>query len=99
MSPGLPDIAFGPFLGAARLSRISLAAKRPSARSKDAVAANWESTMDRTLFTNVTILDCTGAAPFAGEVLVEGNRIKQLGKGGKALPKQGARVVDGGGAT
>ncbi len=26
--------------------------------------------MDRTLFTNVTILDCTGAAPYAGEALV-----------------------------
>jgi len=55
--------------------------------------------MDRTLFTNVTVLDCTGAAPYAGEVLVEGNRIKQIGKTGKALAKQGARIVDGGGAT
>ena len=55
--------------------------------------------MDRTLFTNVSILDCTGAAPYPGEVLVEGNRIKQVGKTGKALAKQGARVVDGGGAT
>jgi imidazolonepropionase-like amidohydrolase len=55
--------------------------------------------MDRTLFTNVTILDCTGAKPFAGEVLVEGNRIKQVGKSGKPLPRQGARIVDGSGAT
>jgi len=55
--------------------------------------------MDRTLFTNVTVLDCTGAQPYAGEVLVEGNRIKQVGKSGKGLPRQGARVVDGGGAT
>ena len=53
--------------------------------------------MDRTLFTNVTVLDCTGAQPYAGEVLIEGNRIKQLGKSGKALPRQGARIVDGGG--
>ena len=55
--------------------------------------------MDRTLFTNVTVLDCTGAQPYAGEVLVEGNRIKQVGKSGKELPRQGARVVDGGSAT
>jgi Imidazolonepropionase and related amidohydrolases len=55
--------------------------------------------MDRTLFTNVTVLDCTGAQPYAGEVLIEGNRIKQLAKAAKPLPRQGARVVDGGGAT
>ena len=28
--------------------------------------------MTRILFTNVNILDCTGAQPFAGEVLIEG---------------------------
>src|SRR5215468_2333911 len=55
--------------------------------------------MDRTLFTNVSVLDCTGAQPFAGEVLVEGNRIKQVGKSGKGLTRDDARVVDGGGAT
>jgi imidazolonepropionase-like amidohydrolase len=55
--------------------------------------------MDRTLFTNVTVLDCTGAPPYAGEVLIEGNRIKQVAKSGKGLARQGARLVDGGGAT
>ena len=61
--------------------------------------------MARTLFTNVSILDCSGANPYAGEVLVEGNRIKQVAKakaGGKeksGLSRDGARVVDGGGAT
>jgi hypothetical protein len=30
----------------------------------------------RTLFRNVNILDCTGAPPFAGSALIEGNRIK-----------------------
>ena len=39
--------------------------------------------MGRTLFTDVNILDCTGAQPYAGEVLVEGNRIKQIAKAGK----------------
>jgi len=61
--------------------------------------------MARTLFTNVSILDCTGANPYAGEVLVEGNRIKQVAKakpGGRdksGIAREGARVVDGGGAT
>ncbi len=31
--------------------------------------------MARILFTNVSIFDGTGAAPYAGEALVEGNRI------------------------
>src|SRR4029453_5159553 len=52
--------------------------------------------MGRTLFTNVSILDCTGAQPYAGEVLVEGNRIKQVAKD-KKLPRAGTQVVDGGG--
>ena len=55
--------------------------------------------MGRTLFTDVNILDCTGAQPYAGEVLVEGNRIKQIAKAGKKLPRDGANIVDGGGAT
>jgi len=55
--------------------------------------------MGRTLFTDVNILDCTGAQPYAGEVLVEGNRIKQIAKAGKKLPRDGAHTVDGGGAT
>jgi imidazolonepropionase-like amidohydrolase len=54
--------------------------------------------MGRTLFTNVSILDCTGAQPYTGEVLVEGNRIKQVAKD-KKLPRAGTQVVDGGGAT
>ena len=55
--------------------------------------------MASTLFTNVSVLDGTGAQPFAGEVLVDGNRIKEVGKTGAKLPRDGAAVVDGGGAT
>src|SRR3546814_13426131 len=33
-------------------------------------------------FTNVRILDATGAAPYAGEVTVEGNRIKRVARQG-----------------
>ena len=32
--------------------------------------------MSNTLFTNVRILDGTGAMPYAGSVLVQGNRIR-----------------------
>ena len=61
--------------------------------------------MARTLFTNVSILDGSGANPYAGEVLVEGNRIKQVatakpgGKDKSGIAREGARLVDGGGAT
>ena len=33
------------------------------------------------LFTNVRILDATGEYPYTGEVLVQGNRIKQITRG------------------
>jgi imidazolonepropionase-like amidohydrolase len=51
------------------------------------------------LFTNVRVLDGSGALPFAGEVLVEGNRIKKIAKGVRALPTNGVTVVDAAGAT
>ena len=37
--------------------------------------------MANVLFTNVRIIDGSGAAPFAGEVLVQGNRILRVGRG------------------
>ena len=51
------------------------------------------------LFTSVQVIDGSGAAPFAGEVLVEGNRIKAVARDGKTLARDGARVIDGGGRT
>ncbi len=54
--------------------------------------------MANVLFTNVTVLDCTGAEPCAGEVLVEGNRIKGVAGASDSLPADGARVIDGAGA-
>ena len=41
-----------------------------------------EQTLGRTLIANATIFDATGAAPFTGDVLVEGNRIAAVTKGG-----------------
>ncbi len=55
--------------------------------------------MTRTLFTGVTILDCTGAEPFPGEVLVEGARIAAVAREPHRLSRENADVIDGGGAT
>ena len=55
--------------------------------------------MAKVLFKNVNVLDCTGAPPFAGQVLVEGNRIKAVAPQGTPIAADGAQVVDGGGAT
>ncbi|TAJ89458.1 amidohydrolase family protein [Reyranella sp.] len=55
--------------------------------------------MTNMLFTNVRIIDGTGAPPFAGDVLVQGNRILRVGRGTRAIPAVGAAVIDGAGAT
>jgi imidazolonepropionase-like amidohydrolase len=54
--------------------------------------------MDRTLITGSTIFDGSGAAPYVGDVLVEGQRIAAIQRGG-GLPRGDARVIDGTGAT
>ena len=41
--------------------------------------------MASVLFTNVRILDGTGAQPYPGEVLVQGNRISRVGRGPRSL--------------
>lgn len=55
--------------------------------------------MGATLYSNVRILDCTGAAPFDGSVLVEGNRIAAVVPAGVPIAAGNAAVVDGRGAT
>ena len=52
-----------------------------------------------TVFTNVRVLDATGAPPFMGEVIVRGNRIASIGKGQRVSPMGGTTVIDGMGAT
>ncbi|HWI84746.1 MAG TPA: amidohydrolase family protein [Sphingomonas sp.] len=54
-----------------------------------------------TLFSNVNILDGTGAQPFRGDVLVRGNRIEKIARAEQgALPREAAdAVVDGGGSA
>jgi hypothetical protein len=64
---------------------------------------SWGNGNGGTLFTNVRILDGTGEYPYTGEVLVQGNRIKRITKGGSsfggASSAGGATVIDGMGAT
>jgi imidazolonepropionase-like amidohydrolase len=55
--------------------------------------------MSSVLFTNVRILDGASSMPFSGSVLVEGNRIRQVGRSVASLPPLGATVIDGAGAT
>lgn len=55
--------------------------------------------MNGTVFTNVMIFDGSGSARFSGEVLVQGDRISAVAKGGETLPREGATVINGKGAT
>ena len=55
--------------------------------------------MDRTVFAGVRVLDAGGGDIFAGEVLVEGNRIRAVAREGAQVEREGARIIDGGGAT
>ena len=55
--------------------------------------------MTAILFTDCEVLDGTGDDPFRGDVRVEGERIAAVGREPGSLPRDGARVVEGGGAT
>jgi imidazolonepropionase-like amidohydrolase len=55
--------------------------------------------MANVLFTNVRIIDGTGAQPYTGEVLVQGNRIARVGRSARSLPTVGVAVIDAAGAT
>ena len=51
------------------------------------------------LFTGIQILDCSGADPYPGEVLVQDNRIAAIGRDGNSLPRDDVQTVDGGGSA
>ena len=55
--------------------------------------------MERTIFSDVRIIDGSGADPFPGEVLVEGNRIRQIARDGARIARDNARAIDGAGMT
>ena len=50
--------------------------------------------MNKTLFVGATVWDASGAAPFEGDVLVEGNRISAVSKGRGQLPQTDCQVID-----
>src|SRR5438132_1180212 len=64
-------------------------------RSVEAIPAREETDMANVLFTNVRIIDATGAQPYTGEVLIQGNRIARVGRGLRSLPTAGVTVIDG----
>ena len=51
--------------------------------------------MTRVLITNATIWDATGSKPYTGDVLVEGNRIASIAKGGEQPRALNEEAVDG----
>src|SRR5919198_779450 len=55
--------------------------------------------MGQVLFTNVRIFDGSGDPSYLGEVLVQGNRIKHVGRGSRTVPANVHTVIDGAGAT
>jgi imidazolonepropionase-like amidohydrolase len=55
--------------------------------------------MANVLFTNVRILDGSGSLPTSGSVLVQGNRIRAVGRSTAPIATAGATVIDGAGAT
>jgi len=55
--------------------------------------------MGNILFSNVRIFDGTGEHPYLGEVVVQGNRIKHVGRGSRTVASNGHTVIDGAGAT
>ncbi|MBL8532768.1 MAG: amidohydrolase family protein [Betaproteobacteria bacterium] len=55
--------------------------------------------MAELVFTNVRILDGTGALPYTGDVHVQGNRIARIGRGTRSVASNGTTVIDGAGAT
>jgi len=53
--------------------------------------------MSGILFTDVRILDCTGADPYAGEVLVEDETITAVAPAGSGLPRENVQLIRGNG--
>ena len=53
----------------------------------------------KTLIVNGSIWDGSGSAPFAGELLVDGQRIEAVARGTGRIPAEGAQRVDAMGMT
>jgi imidazolonepropionase-like amidohydrolase len=58
-----------------------------------------EARMSAVLFRNACILDGSGAAPFVGDALVDGNRIVEVGAAGRTAARHDVLTVECNGAT
>ena len=74
-----------------------------SGSSENSSKSTAESGANTLTFTNVQILDATGEAPYSGEVVVQGNRIKEVRRADRSTysfsRSAGGQTIDGGGAT
>ncbi|WP_404478403.1 amidohydrolase family protein [Novosphingobium sp. BL-52-GroH] len=55
--------------------------------------------MATTLFKNVRVLDSTGEKPYAGDVLIDGNRIAKVERNLNVITGENHRVIEGHGMT
>jgi imidazolonepropionase-like amidohydrolase len=55
--------------------------------------------MSKILIVAARIWDASGSAPFEGDVLVEGNRVRAVSRVSRQLPQEGCQVVDAKGLT
>ncbi|MDG1893228.1 MAG: amidohydrolase family protein [Verrucomicrobiota bacterium] len=55
--------------------------------------------MSKYLFTHVNVLDCSGEAPFKGEVLVENQKITEIVREGASMQHHDAEIIHGGDNT
>jgi imidazolonepropionase-like amidohydrolase len=81
------------------LPRIDAACFEPTPRIIPAVVRATPARMTATLFTQASILDGSGAPPWRGDVLVEGNRIASVTSAGGHAARDGLQIIDCAGAT
>ena len=55
--------------------------------------------MNRTMIVGARIWDASGSAPFDGDVLIEGNRVRAVGRVAGQLSQAGCQVIDAKGMT
>ncbi|KAJ7131366.1 hypothetical protein C8R44DRAFT_774726 [Mycena epipterygia] len=82
-----------------KINGIDLTRPDPRLKIPDIEIKEQEPTPARIAFTDVNILDSTGALPYPGDVLVEGQKIVKVG--GRLSPEElhGALVFEGRGRT
>jgi imidazolonepropionase-like amidohydrolase len=55
--------------------------------------------MSKILFAGANVWDASGSAPFAGDVLIEGNCIRAVSRTSGQIPRAGAQVIEARGMT